>query len=1553
MTDSMKFGPEWLRNMSSEPTAVSSNNVVAAIGGNTSVSLHSGGPSGGNNLASHTNSTTSRNLFPEYRYGREEMLSLFDRNCLLPQILPSFKKLFVDKVQYPLALTPSSEEEINSHSPLGSSVRPAWLQRSAGGFGISSRGLARGGTIERGRMRGKSSYHPIYQRPNVIYDENLSVISIKSDRTWSERNGTGDSTIVGATNVGGAGNVSGTLDWNGTPNSSPRKEFSSHNRNLENWRRNRNEDGSGDGPALGSGVGIEVSGWRSGGTHRWGELIVKIAKMACLICILILGRSTSWRDEEPIQGGNIDATSNIQANNQRSISAIGTVATERAKVPVSCVGGSLTSVNRSISSKWSVNNVNTSSIDGDDSLPEWAIENPSEMGGTFDSSGAFHGDNAETKLKFIISAREHPELEREKTKNEIDSCVQNQTEEAVPQKLPHKEEGDGDNREDLKTNNINTRRVKGDSDSTILQATVVHGDISERFKEVADEVEKLIMDDDCGRLDEIIPDVTNTGRYEITSETNPIKDGVHPQQKQMISQLPDPAGPAMSLSFPDPLSVQHHQHHQLQQQQQHLSALPGHMINENSNILWFYRDPQSNVQGPFSAIEMTEWYRAGYFNENLFVRRLSDSHFRPLGELIKLCRGNMPFTHSHLLPMDLDNIQIPLTRKPPTLNSLPLPSTDQQQRTVDEQLKANVTAAADSLSAAVKGQMTTHAQITDTSHMLTMRFQMLQDQYLQHQEYQILSELSKNDCFQRLDAAQRESIVRSKVQLLVLPEYLSSFNGLSNTLAALNPAAGNQLYDAIAEQAKKDHQQQRTQIFSGNIDQHQRPANIFMDANDFIINAQLMHQQGQRQTQSSSHPDQVQQQHQLSEANKLNELPSNDMELLSEYNLRMLLRGPSTTANQQQQVESQLLVSQNLMMPIWPHQQQHPSEHWPAMSNAKGTLWDVATLEEEQSLQLQLQQQKLNTNSISKSDFNSSKLEFDADTQLNKIEQQEFPPSQAQQSLGMLLKDRQQTLPHQKEHIQAEHQQQQEHQQLECHEQQLTTESKVKKQQPSPLKSQGKQSDIKISDDERRRELIDEKRRLKEERKRQQQEEEKRRVLLAEEEKSRQIQEEKERQHQIQSQRRRALLGDLPSINNAPGHIGTGGGNKMSGTKVEQQMGRSLPTSIAPWSLQSSSVNYTAPGLAEIQKAERRERRADQQRQQEQLDKQMRATALEANDSLVKWQAPPAPAPVMSLVDIQAEEAKRLANELLEQQRRRDHEQHQQAVVPVGISVSGGLSNIWGNVNKAWGSVSSAVNIGVWDDPVNTMGTTTAASVLAAGLLPATSSNTNKQPPQPKTTATSLSSPRNLQKSVTLPAMQNVTIYKHAKSTSNSQQQQEKCRVAPNKGAGKASGSFEDKKMTTKNQQMNNDGTPNSKINEYENEFTIWCMKSLDNMSAKVDVPTFVTFLQDLEAPYEVKDYVRIYLGEGKDSSDFAKQFLERRSKYKNLQRAQNAHNDDMCKPAPAITPSSNENGDNKNKQKKIKKNKMTKMDARILGFSVTAAEGRINVGGRDYVEGP
>lgn len=83
-----------------------------------------------------------------------------------------------------------------------------------------------------------------------------------------------------------------------------------------------------------------------------------------------------------------------------------------------------------------------------------------------------------------------------------------------------------------------------------------------------------------------------------------------------------------------------------------------------------------------------------------------------------------------------------------------------------------------------------------------------------------------------------------------------------------------------------------------------------------------------------------------------------------------------------------------------------------------------------------------------------------------------------------------------------------------------------------------------------------------------------------------------------------------------------------------------------------------------------------------------------------------------------------------------------------------------------------------------------------------------------------------------------------------------------------------------------------------------------------------------------------------------------------------------MCSPAPALTPAidcqeSKVNNahlfqsiecismkillvvQGKNKKEK-KKNKMTKLDSRILGFSVTSAENRLNVGARDYArDGP
>lgn len=137
MTESLKFGPEWLRNTVA-PT------IDAA------------------SLSSTSSNAASRYPLAEFRYGREEMLSLFDKNIKLPDIYSKYKKLFVDKIQCPLALTPSTDEELEYS-------RNIWPTRSVGAPGSTGRG--RGISAERGRGRGRGLYHPSYQRSASLYDE--------------------------------------------------------------------------------------------------------------------------------------------------------------------------------------------------------------------------------------------------------------------------------------------------------------------------------------------------------------------------------------------------------------------------------------------------------------------------------------------------------------------------------------------------------------------------------------------------------------------------------------------------------------------------------------------------------------------------------------------------------------------------------------------------------------------------------------------------------------------------------------------------------------------------------------------------------------------------------------------------------------------------------------------------------------------------------------------------------------------------------------------------------------------------------------------------------------------------------------------------------------------------------------------------------------------------------------------------------------------------------------------------------------------------------------
>lgn len=162
-------------------------------------------------------------------------------------------------------------------------------------------------------------------------------------------------------------------------------------------------------------------------------------------------------------------------------------------------------------------------------------------------------------------------------------------------------------------------------------------------------------------------------------------------------------------------------------------------------------------------------------------------------------------------------------------------------------------------------------------------------------------------------------------------------------------------------------------------------------------------------------------------------------------------------------------------------------------------------------------------------------------------------------------------------------------------------------------------------------------------------------------------------------------------------------------------------------------------------------------------------------------------------------------------------------------------------------------------------------------------------------------------------------------------------------------------------------------MNKTQDGFTQWCEQMLHvlNTANNLDVPTFVSFLKEVDSPYEVHDYIRAYLGDTTEAKEFAKQFLERRAKQKaNQQRQQQQQ---LTKELLGLTGSislqpdrlqdsiwanslqslfqANHNSaqqssyESSQAGKKKKKQKMVRADPSILGFSVNASSERLNMG--------
>lgn len=344
-----------------------------------------------------------------------------------------------------------------------------------------------------------------------------------------------------------------TVDWNNPAAVSPRKEYGGasaalHGRaNMENWRKSTRTDEEGAGSDWRNPTATGGTATAPGGRDKWQ-------------------RSTSWREED------VGVPYSPDAPAPRATGTNGTSAAPRGRRP----------------GQWG---------EEDPHLPEWATENPSDYGGSFDAAGAFHDSDDDQPPPGGYNGHEA----RREAKREAKRVVEpvEEPHEAPPTEILEVEP------------KVDQRQLQEDYERHLLQQQL----LQQPFHAVA-----------------AAPPPPPSQEYQSAEEV----------ADYMVANLIMDDDPAHSDLYQKEMLRQRH----MQQQQ---VAPPGPAKHQLDS--WYYRDPQGEQQGPFAATEMAEWYKAGYFLESLFVWRACDTRYSTLGELVKLCGGGVPFlTPTHIPP---------------------------------------------------------------------------------------------------------------------------------------------------------------------------------------------------------------------------------------------------------------------------------------------------------------------------------------------------------------------------------------------------------------------------------------------------------------------------------------------------------------------------------------------------------------------------------------------------------------------------------------------------------------------------------------------------------------------------------------------------------------------------------------------------------------------------------------------------------------------------------------------------------------------------------------
>uniref|UniRef100_A0A8C0ICW6 GRB10 interacting GYF protein 2 n=1 Tax=Bubo bubo TaxID=30461 RepID=A0A8C0ICW6_BUBBB len=556
----------------------------------------------------------------DYRYGREEMLALFLKDNKIPSDLldKEFLPILQEEPLPPLALVPFTEEEQRNFSM---SVNSAAVLRLTGRGGGTVVGAPRGRSSSRGRGRGRGE-SGFYQRS---FDEVEGGFGrgggreMHRSQSWEER---GDRRFE---KPGRKDPVRPNFEEGGTATTGRKHEFIRSE--SENWRIFREEQNGED----------DDGGWRLAGSRRDGE---------------------RWRPHSPGERRSERSWREHMERRRRFEFDFRERDDERGYRRVRCGSGSMD--------------------DDRDSLPEWCLEDAEEEMGTFDSSGAF------LSLKKV---QKEPIPEEQ----EMDFRPVEEGEERSDSEGSHNEEAK-DHEKTAKKEGEKTDRVVAEAVEEAVQASSpaarsdtppksqppdpLQTSLFERKEEsVPERTEKT--EDKENRTENTPPAKMSNRGEDLASVAQPLPqisaDTASPAHlSPPVSnsnpalrpvQTPVTAAPGMGNIPTDPDDEEGLKH--LEQQAEKMVAylqdsaldderlaakIQEHRAKGSSMPLfheamqkWYYKDPQGEIQGPFSNQEMAEWFQAGYFTMSLLVKRACDETFQPLGDIMKMW-GRVPFT---------------------------------------------------------------------------------------------------------------------------------------------------------------------------------------------------------------------------------------------------------------------------------------------------------------------------------------------------------------------------------------------------------------------------------------------------------------------------------------------------------------------------------------------------------------------------------------------------------------------------------------------------------------------------------------------------------------------------------------------------------------------------------------------------------------------------------------------------------------------------------------------------------------------------------------------